>query len=606
METKVADVEQFNALDVNPKSGVLIARNAICDNTKVYSDLYRLKKGRWHRITHCGRCPRIAWSRSGKYIAAVHVHDGLSQIAILDGRGVLQLLFKTLPLGDVIGQIAWSPDDKKIVASVRREKTGWNIEQLDLDNGQWQPLTNNPYLEQQPRFSADGQAVYFISDQDKVINVRRLNLADGTVQTLTHTQTAVMGYAVDDKKQQIRVAEYTANGIMIRQVPMQAGEPDYAGLWKERPEVQSIVNGSDYNPGKYTNIADYSPLDTMAPQSWLALLYADSSNNTVLQLLVDGQDVLGYHHWQLAPKFYFSQSQLGGSAAYIAYHRLALLVDSSVKVRQESKPGVPGVWDTENRYQAVWLQPFNSFDGTFQINTGMGTEDVTRKKEYVGQIADFHDNFAGVALSWADYDTYLHSISVENGRSIKLNLEKYDALGGAYHSGTATTLDWREYISLFHNNVLALRAVAGHADQNAKPYELGDELDQFESLGGNIGFGKTGYTLRGYHSGAPQLTGSNLRLFSAEWRLPLLELFDGFNVVPLGIGKSSMLFFVDHGAAWYNGIKHDYYTGVGAEIHPDILVGYSTFKLDSTIGFAKGLDKNLGDTMVYLRVGASF
>ena len=45
---------------------------------------------------------------------------------------------------------------------------------------------------------------------------------------------------------------------------------------------------------------------------------------------------------------------------------------------------------------------------------------------------------------------------------------------------------------------------------------------------------------------------------------------------------------------------------IQAASSPDLLVGYSSLKLDSTLGFAKGLDDELGKTTVYLRVGASF
>ena len=127
-----------------------------------------------------------------------------------------------------------------------------------------------------------------------------------------------------------------------------------------------------------------------------------------------------------------------------------------------------------------------------------------------------------------------------------------------------------------------------------------------QTLGAEIGFGRTGYTLRGYSDNEPELTGDNLRLYSAEYRLPVGQWFDGFSRVPLGLGKAAMHFFVDHGAAWDDGADREFYTGVGVELRPDLLIGYSTLKLNSTLGFAKGLDNEIGETTVYLRLGASF
>lgn len=607
VETRLAYVEPFNQFDVHPRKGVLLSRDAVCDNTRVHRDLYRLRRdGRWRRLTRCGRYPQAQWSHGGDRIAAVQVHDGRNQIALLDDDGRLRQLLPDLPLGDTLGQLAWSPDDRQLVASVRRQQTGWDLEILDLATGQWQPLTRTADLEQAPRFSADGRHLYFLSDHQDVWNLRRLELASGQVETLSNTRTALLEYAVDEAAGQVRAAEYTADGVMIQQQPLRPQQPVYAARSPAPVRLDTIVNQPAFDPDRYQESQAYSALDTLRPQSWFALLYADTQDNTALQFLVNGQDVLGYHYWQLAPTFYLDKDQVGGSAAYIAWHRLALLWDSTLDVEVEAAPGVPEQWDTESRYQAVWMQPFNRFEGTLRIDTGVGTENVVREMENYGQIADFDDNFAGMALSWADYETYLHSISVEDGRWIKLNHEKYNVLGGAFHRGQATTLDWREYLGIAHNHVLALRAVAGQADEDAKPYELGNELDQFESLGGNIGFGKTGYTLRGYNDGHAALSGTQVRLFSAEWRMPLLELFDGFDTIPLGIGKAALHLFADHGAAWEPGREHTYYTGVGAEIKPDLLVGFGTFKLDSTIGYAEGLDEELGEKTVYLRLGAAF
>ncbi|HVL01919.1 MAG TPA: hypothetical protein VM553_19015, partial [Dongiaceae bacterium] len=355
-ETRVAKVERFVQFDVHPTKGVLLAQEAVCDNRKVYTDLYRLKdNGHWRRITQCGRYPRIAWSSSGERIAAVHVQGGNNQIALLDGDGELQQLLQALPIGDTLGQIAWSPDDKYLVAAIRRQATGWNLELLDLATGTWRPLTANADLEQQPRFSADGKSIYFLSDHNHLWNLRRLNLASGRVETLTHTQTAVMDYAVDASGGQVRIAEYDAEGVMLRQQKLEPQQVVYPASVGQQATLATLVNQPNFDTTKLGDSEDYSALDTIAPHAWFALLYADTEDNTALQFVVNGQDVLGYHFWQLAPTFYVDKDKVGGSAAYIAYHRLALLWDSTVDVEVEAEPGVLEQWDTETRYQAVWM-----------------------------------------------------------------------------------------------------------------------------------------------------------------------------------------------------------------------------------------------------------
>ena len=605
LETKVVNVTEYQHIDIHESAGVLLSRSAICNNVDVFTDLYRLSdKGKWKRITRCGRYPRMAWSTKGDRIAAVHVDRGITQIAVLDSNGTLLQLLKPLPQGEVIGHISWSKDDKKLVASVRRESTGWNLELLDVDRDSWTPLTNNTHLEQRPRFSDDGKWVYFISDHKGVINLRRLSLADGRVHTVTQTQTAILDYSI--LGDQVRLAEYTANGVMLHQQALGNYGEAYGGLWKERPQVKSLVNQEDFDAAQYDQISDYSPWDTLAPTSWFALLYADSDDNSWMQFILNGQDVLGFHTWQFAPAYYFDKKEIGGSVGYLAYHRLALLVDRELETVRESTNLLSSIWDEETRYQAIWTQPFNSFDGTFRVDLGLAKEVIKRVEENEGVFDKQEDNLGGIAFLWNDFERYVHSISVEDGRSLRAQFEHYDFFGDGFYRGAVMTGEWREYIGLFDNHVVALRAVAGKADDQAKPFELGNELDQLQNLGGLIGFGRTGYTLRGYGDNHAELSGDNLRLYSAEYRLPVGEWFDGFTTLPLGVGKAAVHVFVDHGAAWNSGASKEYFTGVGMELRPDVLIGYSTFLLQSTLGVAKGLDEDLGETRVYLRLGASF
>ena len=602
---KVAHVPEYRQIDIHPQSGVLLSRDSICNNVEVYADLYRLQdNGDWRRITKCGRFPRMAWSSAGDRIAAVHVEKGTNQILLLDAEGQTIVTTPALSQGEVVGQLDWSPDDTQLVASVRREQSGWNLELLDLNTLKWQVISNNDQLEQMPRFSADGKSIYFISDQGGVINVRRLDLADGLVHTVTQTQTAITDYDIYEDR--IRVAQYDANGISIQQQTLSTyGEP-YPAIVEDREPLQSLVNQPEFDLVQYDNISDYSPLKTVAPTSWFALLYADSEDNSWIQGILNGQDVLGFHTWQLAPAYYIDKNSVGGSMGYLAYHRLAFLVDRELETVRAGNDFVPSTWNQETRFQAIWTQPFNRFEGTFTANFGIAKEVVKQVDEDLGVLYKQEDNLGGVSLNWSDYDQYLNSISVEDGRSVQVQLERYDFFGDGFFDGNVMTLDWREYIGLFSNHVLALRMVLGEADTGAKPFELGNELDQLQSLGAMIGFGRTGYTLRGYADNNPELQGEDLRLYSAEYRLPLGQWYDGFSRFPLGLGKAAVHLFVDHGAAWSAGQEKDYYTGVGIELRPDLLVGYSTFTLQSTLGIAQGLDDQLGETTIYLRLGASF
>ena len=599
-QQQVAEVRAYSQFDVHPDGGVVLARAAVCDNVNLFTDLFILDpQGDWQRLTHCQRYPRVAWSSAGTALAAVHVQSGLSQIDILDTQGQLKQRLPALPAGEAIGHIAWSPDDSKLVAAVRRQATGWTIEELNLASGQWRVLVQDGQLNHRPRYSATGNEVFYLSASDNVFNVHQLDLASGNAVRVSRTTSAVLDYGVSED--QLRVVEYTADGLVINQQPLAPwGDSRKVVVSAEKP-LATLENQADYLPEQYTEIQPYRPWNTLAPRAWFAMLYADSEDNGWLQFYLQGQDVLGYHAWQLAPAYYYDKERWGGNLSYLAYHRLALLLDRTYQTVDLA--GTGSAWDEETRYQVLWKQPFNGLDGTFEISLGVAFEELERHSENDGILAAQDDNLAGLSLAWRDYDRYLHSVSPEQGRAIEFRIEQYDTFSDGTYQGAVASLDWREYISLAGSQVLALRGVIGQGDALAKPFELGTDADSAQALGGAIGFGRTDYGLRGYGSNLDQLSGQNLRLWSAEYRLSLGEWYNGWMKPPLGLGKLGLSVFLDTGAAWDDGESKEYLTGVGFELHPQVLLGFN-LPLAVTLGVAHGLDDELGKTSVYGQISA--
>ncbi len=624
----VAPVQGFNQFDWHDKQGILLSRLEICDNTNIYADLYRWNsniKG-WDRLTQCGRYPRVAWRSDGKYLVAVHVEKGLTNLEILDGAGKLMVKLPVLPDGDSIGDVDWyvpasgrlnegkdTASSGVIVAAIKRKQTGWNLELFDVNRQQWKALTRNSDLESKPEFSDDGKSVYFLSDRGNQQNVRKLLLTTGNVSTVTDSASYVRAFSAGNKR--IALMEYQANGFSIR-----AGSEssihsnnsakkveNYFAKSKGRLNIPSFENMQTDNINEFSDIKDYSLWPSIKPRSWWAVLLADGTDNTSIQAIVDGSDVLGFHQWQLAPQIFLDKRELGGDASYIFYNRLALLASRKVEIEQESEPekNQLEVKDIENRFQAILMLPINSLEQSFRIHVGVARESVDRYIENSGHL-EAEDNLLGLSLQFSNVEYYVHSISQEDGRRIKLNYEEYNVFGGGTFDGSVATLDWHEYISVGNNHVLSLRLVRGQASSNAKPFELGGNFDQFDTLAGSIGFGLSDYALRGYDGSSSKLRGTRMNLLSAEWRIPLLEVFNGWMAPPVGLGKTAMSVFVDTGRASGSGNSGRYYTGVGVEFKPQVLLGLDNFLLDMRLGLAQGLDDDLGETSVYFSLGTSF
>ncbi|OUS06536.1 hypothetical protein A9Q81_03155 [Gammaproteobacteria bacterium 42_54_T18] len=623
---RVATVHGFSQFDWHDKQGILLSRLEICDNTNIYADLYHWNSNikEWDRLTQCGRYPRVAWRSDGKYIVAVHVEKGRTNLELLDGSGKMKVKLPALPDGDTIGDVDWYvpaselPVEGKgvansgvIVAAIKRKQTGWNLELLDVNHQQWKVLTRNGDVESKPQFSADGKYVYFLSDRENGQNVRKLVLETGEVSTVSDSASYVRAFSAENK--QIALMEYQADGFSIRTISEssvynnRAKSQSYSAVSKQPLNIPSFENTLSDKKREFTDIKDYNPWPSIKPRAWWAVLLADGTDNTSIQAIVDGSDALGFHQWQFAPQIFLDKEELGGDASYIFYNRLALLASRKVDIEQDSEPenNKLEVKDIENRFQAILMLPINNFEQSFRVHAGVARESVDRYIENNGHL-EAEDNLLGVSLQFSNIEYYVHSISQEDGRRIKLNYEQYNTFGGGTFDGPVATLDWREYISVGNNHVLSLRWVRGQASSNAKPFELGGNFDQFDSLAGNIGFGLSDYALRGYDGSSSKLRGSRMNLLSAEWRIPLVEVFNGWMAPPVGLGKTAMSVFVDTGRASGGGNNGRYYTGVGVELKPNVLIGLDNFLLDMRLGLAQGLDDDLGETNVYFSLGTSF
>jgi len=620
----VTDIQGFSQFDWHDKQGILLSRGEVCDNTNIFADLYRwnAESMQWNRLTECGRYPRVAWRSDGRYIVAVHVENGRTNLELLDAAGKVMHQFPALPDGESLGDVDWyvpkvSADNDTatkalmgtIVAAVKRKESGWNIELFDLKNQQWIMLTNNNDLESKPAFNADGNAVYFISDHEKQQNVRKVRLSLGDVFTVSDTASYVKDFSIVDDKMVLMEYKPTGFGLQKVKVKNNAGE-SYSAQNIQRKHQSEIITESlvDTHPAlNNSHMSDYNPWLSLKPRAWWASYRSDSAGNSSVQAFFDGSDALGFHRWNFAPQYFINEKELGGDASYNFYNRLMFLASRKIDIAQESNAEInqPEIKDVTDRLQAIWMLPFNSLENSVRIHTGIAQESVDRTIENDG-VSEAEDNLLGLSLQFSNIERYVHSISSEDGRYIKLNFEKYGVFSTGNFSGPVATLDWREYISFKNNQVLSLRWVQGNASDSAKAFELGGNIDRIGSLAGNIGFGVSDYSLRGYSTNHAELIGRQMTLVSAEWRVPVIEVFNGWMSPPVGAGKTAMSVFVDTGKAAEEWESGHFFTGVGLELSPQILIGLDNFLLDTRLGFAQGLDDKLGETSVYISLGASF
>ncbi|MCF6280944.1 MAG: hypothetical protein L3J28_01850 [Candidatus Polarisedimenticolaceae bacterium] len=592
-------IQNLIHMDWHAQSGLLLNREAVCDNTNLYTDLYLWLPGdrKPKRLTECGRYRLSAWRPDGEAIAALQLERGNSLLVLLDRTGEVVEVLSEFPVGDVLGKFAWSPDGRLIVAAVKRLTSGWNIELFDLANRQWRPLTRNADIESQPRFSVDGRRINFLSDHDGVWDLRQLQLGSGEIATLSHSDSAVME-AVEIADQRFRIAEYRSNGIEISELLPAVNEARYPATSEQLFSVP--VAASSPSPDMLQE-QPYEPLHSMRPRSWFPLSEINSDETSFAGIVVMGEDVLGFHRWNVMPLYYYDQQRLGGLAYYSFDDRLTLSIQR--QFMRGSGNDFDAYVEDERRLQLLFNHWINGLDRSFSIAVGLAAEESDIEVvQGSGRYESIDDTLAGIVLGYDTADYYRRSISLSDGRHFSLTLESYDLAGQSDHSGETYRIDWDEFLRLGGGQVLKLKAMFAEGDSGIAPYELGGETELLSQLGGLTGLGSRHFPLRGFAAGNSEMVGTNMAIFSAEWRYPLGYHYDGWFVPPVGLGRHSITLFADSGDAWSDGGSMRLNSGVGVEWAGELLFGYNMIHIGATVGMAHGFG-SLGEDRIYLKIG---
>ena len=605
-------------INADPVHGVLVAQPETCRNRQVYYDLYRIdpRGGAVERLTHCERYRDAVWTASGEHIIATRIELGRARIDRLAANGdFIETLWQG-ERGEVPGRMDVAPDDQRLVAALKRPGRGWALEELDLEDGTWHPLTDDATLEGDPAYTPDGDGVLYTSAHGGVFNLRRLDRASGEVTTLSNVEGGAFSPTQGHPDGPIFYIGYSGDGHDLFRLARPLAEPGLPPGREWPVGTIAAANDGDADSVPATAAADddvadgpprrYSPLLTLLPRSWTPVI-AVTDAVTEAGINVAAHDVLRKHSYSLTVGREFNEGLDWGGISYTFANRLNLLalrtydydtrdVEDSDDDREIERATANDV--LQARLSFPWLR--QRWRAAAHVGAGITRERDRFVADGVEPDPDETSGVAGLGLTFDNTDRHLRSVSRRGGRQIRLIGESNEAFNSDY-TGEVYTLDWRELITLHRQHVLALRAVQGWGTEQPREFRLGSARAS-DLIGPGPMFDRRRYALRGYPD---DFQGRRLRLLSAEYRFPIWRLERSFTRVPLGLQQLSGRAIYEGGATWDEGSSPDTLRrSVGLEFVADVNLLYlSNVRVRS--GIARGLDEGR-ETETYVLLETAF
>ena len=608
---KLRDVNPSTRLDVHSQQGILMMQPEVCHSAAIYYDLYRvsLEGSGLDRLTHCARYHEAAWTIDGEHIIAAQYIAGKSTLHQLNQQGELQQVLWEGQDTTQLSALSMRPDGTGLVASVWRPQTGWNLEAFDFALRQWRKLTHDTQVENHPAFSSDGQWLYYSAEVQGVYNIVRLNLASGQREQLTN----VLGGAFYPSLQQntLYYIGYDASGFDV--YALDTAKPTVLAASKTE-QFTAPMDAQTTSAVPLSAAEPYGSLSGMSPTWWFPHLVIDQQR-VELGAVTSGHDALERHTYAVDLAYDAKNNWLVGGADYIydrywpvlqlsGLSRTYLYLDSNdepLRVRRE------------NIGIAQIILPYLTLEDSWTLRLAAiaDQEKDIWLADGVTPYNDTRDNMGAVGITYRSTERYVKSISRNDGRDVRLVSEDSDALGSSDYTGKIYKIDWREFIALGGQHVLALRYVQGYGTDHPRPFRLGGIQSSTNAL--NYIFGGTAdpifnvrnYTLRGYKEGHTELEGRRMQLASGEYRFPLALIERGWMIPPLGIHQLHGTVFYESGAAWNGDSPTKHYNSAGAELNADVDLFFNV-RMQTVLGVAHGFDRDLGVKQIYLRIGHNF
>ena len=538
----------------------------------ILSDLYlwNTETGDVRRLTTGSRLKSPAFTPDGRSLIAVQTVDGKNRLVSVDvSSGAIQPIVEPAdyrqfsepnvsPDGSRFAVAEWLDGRIDIVVYDMRGNRQDNLTR-DLPRG----------THASPRFSSDGETIWFSSDTTGISNLYSVPSSGGDIERWSNVYGGAFFPTTSDGRT-IYYADYSARGFDIaridaaRSLPVQSREPrSVLGTHLSRDlQVPPALEDAEPSP--------YSPARTILPRWWIPIIGGSGGgegeeSEITIGGYTSGQDVLGFHRYDLQLAVTSGRedgTKTDYSAAYSYDRFYPTLTVAGAEFSDDTTVTID--FGSESRLYRERIQR-TIVQATFPVNRFRWQLSATAGalRESVGPDSGFdlsQDQLASVGLfdgtlNGARASLFLNtarefgaSISPENGITARID---HQWLSGE-RSLQQSRADLRGFLSIpwsesrLGNHVVAARAAAGMTSGDfllERELKVGGAGDQIL-----IGVDTTNLPVRGAPAGL--LRGQNAALLSLEYRLPLFRIDRGPATWPLFFQRISGGVFADAGTAW--------------------------------------------------------
>jgi hypothetical protein len=549
--------------------GRLFSQLEYTDAYHIRSDLFVQRGRRSYRLTDGARLSVPDLRADGRIVAVETVPAG-TRLVLLWSDGSAQRPLTTGGPDDFWSEPRWSPDGRHVAASHWIRGGTSEIAVVDTTGAIVQRIAAAHAIQSAPSWNHDGTRILFTSDRTGVANIYSAAFAPGGTEDLRRLTTVGTGIFYPQLSPDGRWLAGTVvlgDGYHVGIVPVDrltspAAEPLPPSAFAHPESAAVSVDAPS---------ARYSPWRSLWPRYWMPEVEPSIAGGTRLGAYTSGSDVVGRHsydaqvyvptdHTGVIGDFDYAYAGLGmpilTASAYQQWDNAGTVRDdhgnAAGTVRRRTVDESVGLTLVRPRYRTY---------ASFSLSAGL--ESQTYATDPASVIARIDSSFRArydypqllASVTWSNVQRPLLSVSPEDGVTAAATARERFTSGNASDATFTAVSVASAYKSLdlpgFSHHVLAVRASAGFSDDKAIDYlEVGGVSGSLLSVvpGVVIGQGAQTFPVRGFQNST--LVGIRAYSASAEYRVPLTLLDDGWGILPFFADRASLSLFYDLGDAW--------------------------------------------------------